>query len=393
MNFTNIRTFFILFIILAACILGYIKTTRLNSISLVSGIGIDKEDDNYIVTLQIYNPEANTKNGSDEIGGYTYSENGKTVPEALNKLEKDVPKTIFIETLQIVALGENLLREEGLEPMLDFLIRAPRVPANIQMVVIKGAGPELFFQLFLPEQNLSSLHVRDMLTTSKNRWGRFEDISAERIKSLIEDHTTDLVMPYIEVEGEIEEGKVKSNIEQFTPSTSLSLTGLAIFNKDKLQSYLNYDESNLFALLRGENQKVSMTLPCQSDEKYFTLQTIKTTSSIDSNTSPISFDFMINIKGNLEEINCKKDLTKPESIKEMEALIEKRISEELNRLLEIQYSSKAEFLGLKDALYRQHPMFFKKNKKMLNTVLSDTQVNLDVKVTLDKVGQIEKISQ
>lgn len=393
MNFTNLRIIFFLFVILAACIVGYIQTTRLNSLALVSGIGIEKKDENYIVSLQIYNPEANKKEASDEIGGYTYSEKGKTVHEAIKKLEKNVPDTIFIETLQVVALGENLLLEEGLGPLLDFLIRSPRIPANIQMVVIKDVAPKLFFQLFTPDQNLSSLHVRDMLNTSKNRWGTFEDISAERIKSLLEDHTSDIVLPYINIEGEIKEGLVKNNIEQFTPNTSFSLAGLSIFNRDKLQSYLTFDESNMFALMRGVNQNVSMTFRCPSDETYFTLKTIQTTSSLYANTSPVSFHFKVHVKGNLEELNCKKDLTKPESVKEMEALIEKSISEELSRLLEIHYSSEVDFLGLKDALYRQHPMYFKRNKKKLDTVLSDAQVKLDVKMTLVKLGHIKKISQ
>ncbi|KEK11647.1 hypothetical protein EP18_10840 [Lysinibacillus sphaericus] len=391
MNFTNIRSILILFIILAACVLSYIQTTRLNTLSFVSGIGIDKENENYIVSLQIYNPEANKKDGSDEMGGYTYSAKGETIPEAIKKIETDISKTIFIETLEVVALGENILREDGLEPLLDYLIQSLKIPANIRMIVIKGVTPELFFQLFIPDQSLTSIYVNNMLTTFKNKWGSFADISAERIKSLIEDHTTDFVLPYVEVKGDIEEGLAKSNIEQFKPNTSLSLTGIAIFNKDKLQSYLTYDESNLFALLRGVNQKISMTLPCSNDEKYLTLQTIKTTSSIDSNTSPVSFDFKIHIKGNLEGINCKKDLTKPRTIKEIEALIEIKISEEINGFIKKHYPSKSEFLGLKDALYRQHPKYYKKNKMMLNSVLSDAQINVDVKVSLDKVGPIGKV--
>lgn len=392
MNFTNLRSIFILFIILAACITGYLQTNRLSRISIVSGIGIDKEDENYIVSLQIYNPEANKKEASDEIGGYVFKEKGNTVAEALKKLEKDLPKTLFLGAVQIVVLGENLLRKEGVEPTLDFLIRAPSIPAHIQTVVIKDAAPELFFQFFIPNQHLSSLYIREMLSASKSRWGHFQNDSAERIKSLLEDHTTDFVMPYITIDGEIEKGLDKSNIEKFKPSTSLSLTGLAIFNKDKLQSFLTFDESNWFALLRGENQKINMTLPCAKDENYFTLNAIKTTSSLDTNTRPVSFDFKVRVKGNLEEINCKKDLTKPESIKEMEALIEKRISQKLKGLVEKQHSSKAEFLGLKDALFRQHPRFYRKNKNRLNTVLGDAQIHLDVNVTVDKVGQIEKIS-
>ena len=392
MNLTNFRFIFITFLFIAACTVGYIQTTRLNSLALVSGLGIEKEEKEYIISLQVYNPEANKKEASNEIAGYTYTERGKTIPDAIQKLEKKVPKFIFIESLQIVALGENILREEGLDHLLDFLIRSPRIPANIQLVVIKNASPDVFFQLFTPIQELSSLSVSTLLKQSENRWGTLQDISAERVKSLLEDHTSDFVLPYIEMKGAIEQGISRRNIDQFKPPTSLMLSGLALFNKETLQAYFTFKESNLFALVRGVNQKVSITVPCSNNEEYLTFDTIQTKSKLISEINPVSFQFKIQIKGNLDEIACEKDLTKPEIVKEIEGFIEQKITKDLNELAENDDLSEADYLGLKDALYRQHPTFWAENKNNLEAKLSDPQVNVDVNVTMNKTGLLKKIS-
>ena len=370
---------------------GYIQTNRLDSLTLVSGLGIEKEEKEYIVSLQVYNPDVNKKDGSSEMPGYTYSERGKTIPHAIEKLDKKVPKFIYIETLQIVALGDNILRDEGIDDLLDFLIRSSRIPANIQLVVLKNVSPDVFFQLFTPNQELSSLSANSLLKKSENRWGTLQDISAERVKSLLEDHTSDLALPYIEVQGAIEEG-ISKKIDQFKPPTTLTLSGLALFNKETLHSYFTFKESNLFALVRGVNQKISITVPCSENEEYLTFNTIHTESELTSEINPVSFDFKVQVKGNLSEIACDKDLTQPETVKEIEGLIEQKVTKELNELVENDDFSEVDFLGLNDALYRQHHTFWHENKLNLKETLADPEVTVDVTVTLIKTGLLKKIS-
>ncbi|MGE6753524.1 Ger(x)C family spore germination protein [Rossellomorea sp. NPDC071047] len=379
MNLSNFRHLIILFILMASVIVGYVKTSRLNEVELVSGLGIDKVDDHYSITLQVFNPSANQKNAVDPTGGFTYNQTGKTIPEAIEKIKKETLKDPILDTLQVVALSDRLAKKEGLKETLDFLVRDPRVPANISTIVIKNQSPELFLQLFTPQQKLSALYTNIMLKNSKEAWGHLVNSSSERIKSYLEDNTSDMVIPYIEVHGDIEGGTAKSNIEDFSPAAHVSLEGFATFKGENLHSYLTLEESNTLALIRGINQVVSLSAPCPDAEEDFTISTFKTSSTLKAETDPVSFKLKIAIEGNLEEKSCKMDFTKPAIQKKLENQLKTKIKSDIQALIKKSSEDGTDTLGLSDALYRQHPDVWKKKRKdkdFFSTINVDTSIDV-----------------
>ncbi|MBM7702349.1 Ger(x)C family spore germination protein [Metabacillus iocasae] len=392
MNLSNFRLISLIFLIVAATLLGYFETNRFDSIVLVSALGVEKKEEKYVVSIQVFNPAANQKQGTDEIGGYTYVQSGRTIPEAIEKIDKKLSKKLYLNTLQVVALGENVVKEEGLNPLCDFLIRNTSIPANTQLVVTKKYAPDVFLQLFTPDQKLSSLYVTSMLKQYKSHWGALVLTSPERVKSLLEEHTLDIVIPYIEIRGEIEEGLTKRNIEQFKPSSLLSLSGLGAFHKDKLHRFLSASESDILSLIKDVNQKVSMTVPCEDSNGFVTIDTIQTSSSISSKVKPLSFAIDIHIEANINSMTCQKELSDPKTIKELEKTIEAKITEDVNNYVSKELESPSDVMGLKDVLYREHPHYWKKNKGTLENSHADWDVKANVNVQIVKIGYTNKIS-
>lgn len=379
MNLSNLRHLIILFILMGSVIVGYVKTSLLNEVELVSGLGIDKVEDHYSITLQVFNPSANQKNAVDPTGGFTYTQTGKTIPEAIERIKKDTLKEAILDTLQVVALSERLAKEEGLNETLDFLVRDPRVPANISTIVIKNQSPELFLQLFTPQQKLSALYTNIMLKNSKEAWGHLVNTSSERIKSHLEDKTSDIIIPYVVIHGDVEEGTSKSNIEDFTPTAHVSLEGFATFKDENLHSFLTQKESNTLALVKDINQVVSISTPCPGAEGEFTIDTINTASSLKADTDPVSFKLKVVLDGNLEETSCKMDLTKLSAQEKLANQVKTKVKSDIEALIKKSQEDGTDILGLKDALYRQHPDVWKKkrnDKMLLSTVNVDTSVDV-----------------
>ena len=380
MNLSKLRLITILFILLGTIVVGYIKTNQLNEVELVSGLGIDRVDGQYAVTLQIFNPSANQKNSVDPTGGFTYSQNGKTIPGAIEKIKKESLKEPILDTLQVVTLGERLVKEEGLNETLDFLVRNPRVPASINTIIVKNDSPESFLTLFTPQEKLTALYTNTMLRNSKAVWGSLVNTSSERILSYLTDRTSDIIVPYVEIHGDIDRGMTKGNIESFSPASNISLEGFATFKGEKLNSYLTNEESNTLALMKGVNQVVNISAPCGDSNDEFTIDTISTSASLKANTEPVSFQLKVKIKGNLDQLGCEKDLTKLSSKKTLESQLEKKIKSDMDAVIKKSKEDGTDILGLKDALYRQEPKMWEKKrneKDFLSKVNVDTSVNVE----------------
>ncbi|WP_226672030.1 Ger(x)C family spore germination protein [Rossellomorea aquimaris] len=389
MNLSKLRLITILFVLLGSIIVSYIKTKQLNEVELVSGLGIDQLDGQYAVTLQIFNPSANQKNAVDPTGGFTYTQMGRTIPEAIEKIRKETLKDPILDTLQVVTLSEGLVKEEGLNETLDFLVRNPRVPASINTIVIKGQSPESFLKLFTPQEKLTALYTNTMLRNSKQVWGNLVNSSSERIRSYLTDKTSDIIIPYVEIHGDIEKGMSKGNIESFSPASHVSLEGFATFKGEKLYSFLTNEESNTLALMKGVNQVVNISAPCADSNDEFTIETISTSSSLKADTQPVSFRLKVKIKGNLEQIGCGKDLTKLASRKTLQSQLEHKIKSDMDAVIKKSQEDGTDVLGLKDALYRQEPKLWKK-KKNEKDFLSTVKVNTNVHVEFIRFGHVKQ---
>ncbi|MFI8684633.1 Ger(x)C family spore germination protein [Rossellomorea sp. NPDC077527] len=389
MNLSKLRLITILFILLGSIIVGYIKNSQLNEVELVSGLGIDQLDDQYVVTLQVFNPSANQKNSVDPTGGFTYTQKGKTIPEAIEKIKKETLKEPILDTLQVVTLSERLVKQEGLNETLDFLVRNPRVPASINTIIVKNDRPELFLTLFTPQEKLTALYTNTMLKNSKEVWGNLVNSSSERILSYLTDHTSDIIIPYVEIHGDIDKGMTKGNIEEFSPAAHISLEGFATFKGEKMSSYLTNEESNTLALMKGIDQVVNISAPCPDSDDEFTMNTISTSSSLKAETQPVSFRLKVLVKGNLEQIGCGKDLTKLSLNKTLESQLEKKIKADIDSVIKKAQEEGTDVLGLKDALYRQEPKIWAK-KRNEQDFLSNVSVDTSVNVEFIRFGHIKQ---
>lgn len=102
---------------------------ELNEISLVVGLGLDKVDDKYKVSVQLVNPsrvapKAGVSSNASPV--VTFEESGKTLPEALRRMEVQVPRKLYFAHLRMIVLGEELAKS-GISKPLDFISRNPQM--------------------------------------------------------------------------------------------------------------------------------------------------------------------------------------------------------------------------------------------------------------------------
>lgn len=386
---SHIRFWILLFIGIAFLVFNNIKTNRLNELALVSGISVDKAGEDYSVHVQVFNPAAFRKQGGDDIGGYIYSSSGKTISDAIERMARLIPHTLYLDSIQVVILGESLVRKEGLSNVLDYLVRDARTNANKQILISRGQSPDVVLKLYPSQEKLTSSKLLNMLKQMKeNRWGTLAEMSAERSRSILDRETSDITIPYIELEGDMKEGLSKQNVEQFEAKLQVLLQGFAVFKKDKLVGWLTYDESTMLAFVKGKLEEMSLSAACPGSG-YVTLSTVSNRSQIKPHVNPLSYTLNLELTGNVTTLTCPDGMTELQAFTALEAAMEKELIGKVEALIDKSIGLDSDFIGFKEGLYRRHPRVWKEGKEEWGSLFSKSTVDIHIHVKILKPGNIK----
>ncbi|MED1466995.1 Ger(x)C family spore germination protein [Bacillus salipaludis] len=391
---TNTKSMITLFLaiglIISLIVSKQVQDSMLNKISIVSAIGIDKNEKGYIASIQIYNPAANNKEGAAEIGAYTYSGQGRTIPEAIDRIHNKLARTIFLDNTEVAVLGESLVKSDGISSITHYFMRESNLPANIKIVISKGVKAEKLLQIFTPVQKISGNRLDEMLTRKRASWGNLTDVTSNKIKEILNRKRTELTVPYISIKGNLLKGSSKNNIEKATPEALIEIEGLAVFKHQRFSYWLSSSESNLYGLTKSKIQDITLITKCQRGSGYVTWKDVRGKPVIqlqDKKGAP-AFLLQLQITGKLSDVSCNLDTSTIKAISSMEHDAEIDLQKQINQLIAKTQIKKTDINGFGEVLYRKQPKRWNIVKNNWNSVYATAQIQTNVKVDLIDIGEI-----
>ena len=110
-----------------------------NTRAIVTGISIDKKNDNFTVALQIITPQSNISNNENlDI----IEDDGKTVFDCLNNLSIKLGKEIGLEHTNIIILSDSI-KEEDLMNIFEYMYRNSKITLSTILVYTTGSAKNL----------------------------------------------------------------------------------------------------------------------------------------------------------------------------------------------------------------------------------------------------------
>ncbi len=367
-----------------------VQDNMLNKISVISSLGIDKSKKGYIVTIQKYNPAATSKEGAAELGAYSYSAQGRTIPEAIDRIQNKFSRTIFLDSVEVAVLGESLVKSEGLAALSDYFLREPNFPSNIRFVISKGVKPDKLLQIIMPIEKVSGTRLEEMLNRKRETWGNLSDMTADKIKGMLLQNRTELTIPYLTIIGRASKGISKSNIEKASPDTIVAIGGLAVFQHQRFSYWLSSQESNLYALTRTKIHDTTLVTKCGKKSGYVTWKDMRSKSDIhllDKKGVP-SFLLQVQIKAKVSDVSCNMVPSTVQAIAQLEHDGEHDLQNQINHLIEKTQNKKTDINGFGETLYRKQPDRWNRVKNNWESVYSTVPIRIRVRVDLIEPGEI-----
>lgn len=344
---------------------GCYDYVELNDLSIVSGIGIDKNENEYEITYEILNDKKQGKESAQQKS-ILISGTGSTLPEALINATKKSPKQAYFAHLKLLVLS-NSVADEDMEQLVEYFLRNPNIRSEFYMVITTNSTSKDIYDSASEESPVISEQINTMIERNFKTKNNITTDNFEKIVIDFLEKGYDAIIPTISLEEK-----------------EISLNGNALFDGYNLKSLLDSEESLNLNILKSEakNAIYSFNCPNNSEEKI-TLNIYDSGTEFkidDKNKLKIKVSLMAEIK----EYACKDSLKDIDTYQKYDKLYAKEFETKLNDFYQILIDDKADVLGIGKKLYN-------KTRKYDKDAWANLEYDLNVDLKINKDGLIFEV--
>lgn len=229
-------------LILAALSLatGGTDSADINRMIFVSGIGIDRDGEDYRYTFYIAVPTGSDSAVSDNNVEYKpVTITADSMAQAVRSLEMNSSRGISLEHLNCCAIGASAA-DDDLPALLDYLLRAPDVRRQCALLTLDCSAGELFG---IKYSGSIASGIASLLEQQDDSLNRGSIMTLGRLAGAAENGTGYCL--YILDTASDKDGASSSDADT---ASSIELRGLAVYSADGLNGRLNAQQAELARL-------------------------------------------------------------------------------------------------------------------------------------------------
>lgn len=339
----------ILILIIFLCS-GCLDYKELNSLGIISGIAVEKKDNNYEITYEV----VNTKNNDTEettSKTYTVTSQGQTFAEALENTNKSLAKEPYFSHIKVVVIDKNV----DILDIGDYILREDNFASNFYLAVSENPKDILEFQS--KNEPINSVAILNLLETSN--YVKLEnsfDYLVAKLMSQIEDIT----IPEVYIDNEI------------TLGTSYLYQGPTIKTKlnNDTQTTYNYLTNGSKVLVKDKNNNSIYVSNGKLDIK------------IKDNKMLLNFQ----AKGLVNYLDEDYNFRNKDTYTKLENTFNALIKEQIINFIDLEKENNIDVLGLRKAYYLKYP-----NKEFQSDILNNLEIEVKTNITINRAGSIFEV--
>lgn len=367
----------ILSLIVLFCLTGCWNYNELNDYSIVSGVAIDKVDNEYEASILISNsPKSNSgDSNSSQSQVVVYSGKGDSIFSALKQIGLISPKELYFGSFSVLVISEDVAKD-GVDSAIDFFVRYPNARKNFYVVLSKDAKAKDTLKIMSPLSSFPSQKITDNVKSTTELQGIISSINFNDLLSTILSEGIEASINYIEIEGDEEKGSSQENLESSEPEAYTKLGNLGIFKNYKLVDWADRDESLGINIINGNISE--MFLDLEYDDGYVVIDSTSFSSEVSVELKDNKPALNINLSGEARIIEVKGDIDLEDSkvIEELQKKANKKIKKRVNQAIDLAIQNKTDIFGFGQKFYQEYPKYFKSVKDEWNDNLGEIEIKI-----------------
>lgn len=352
----------------------------LDEMSIVTGLAIDKDEENglYLLTIEI----ADTMTASDdsELKVQHIEAKGDTIFNAVRNAKRRLSNKLYGGHMELVIISPQLAKQEGVLPLLENLLRDGETRETLSVVIAQTKSAKELLLSKTIESAIISYDVtrsieEDSKTTSSTRF-----VPLYKAYSAIKAPGNALVLPALH--------QTKNSDEQV-----LETNGLALFRSDRLAGWLSPEKTMYYLFFKDEVNGGAIS--CQVDEAQAantSLEIKKCSAKTDYRfeDGQLTFTMKVKLAVNLMELNSSLDLRQAQERARLEERIAETLTERITGLfVEAQTVIGNDIFGLGNRIYKDNPALWKQFEDDWDSVFKEAKLAVEIKVDLVNTGVLK----
>ena len=356
---------------------------EINDLALVTAAGIDKTDEEMIeLSVQVFVPRSGGGGQLGQTGGtgsgpqsLVRSAAGKTVAEAMARLQERIPRTIFWGHTEVFIFGEATAKA-GIREVVDFMLRFTQPRERANMFVSKGEAKKII-ELIPPLERSQAEVLREL---SNSKIGI--NVTVKQLAEMLIGDAGNAALPFLELLPPSAGGGQQNTIAY--------ITGTAVFRKDKMVGQISDQATRGLLWLRDETKYAVVTIAPKEADGYvtFNLQRSKTELIPHIEDGRWSMTVKIKTEDDIAENTTRLNLMDPELIQSLEKELEQMVIQRVNMALEkVQKEMKTDIFGFAEAFHRKYPHEWQRMKDGWDDKFPNVSVTVEAEAKILRPGK------
>ncbi|MEK5236016.1 Ger(x)C family spore germination protein [Paenibacillus sp. FSL L8-0470] len=376
---------------------GCWERKELNEIAFILGMGLDKAESGYRVTMQVVIPSSISSQtaGGTSGGGVPVVVSSFTVPtiyESDRQYTLISSRTAYKGHIRVLVIGEELARA-GIAEILDVLKRSREPRNDYYVMVAKGTTAEEALKVLTPLDKIPANKLFSSLDKSYKISAKTTAVSLNKFVDDLLYVGINPVLTGVEVVGNASEGDKMSNLEQSVPKASLKYRSLAVFKKDRMVGWLSDEETSGYNYITDNVVKTSGNL-IGDDGRPIVIEAIRTTTKRKMKMVGGEPHIYIHVKAecNVQEVHSKDNMEAESVIRQLERKSEERIILRMETAVkQINERYNVDIMGFGQMIYRANPKAWARLQQTKgDNYLKSLPVHYKATMTINRIGITDK---
>ncbi|GBF77140.1 hypothetical protein PA598K_05668 [Paenibacillus sp. 598K] len=295
---------------------------------------------------------------------------GDSILEIFRQFSIRLDQPVIGHHLKVIIVSAELLKEQPIENVMDFLLRDNDIRPSTMVFV--SQGPAKHTLVSKENNSVPAFHIMGMMRNRSRTSKVMAPVTLNKIDSLMYAKKSFALQNLVTANGEVE----------------FSGAGIIKGSSGHWIGTLNQMEAQALTWLRNEGSAGVVKAEVRNEPLTYEIKEMKSKISPKVKGEEIEFDVKITADGRIIEIwDSAAGAASPFTTEETTAVIQKQIEDMLNACIsKLQKRYKADVAGFGDRLAIDQPALWKKVKDNWDEVFSRSKINFTYDVKISEYG-------
>ena len=308
---------------------GCFDYKEINDLAIINAIGVDYENDEYVITLEILNDQIDKD--SSKITSYTKVGHGKNLTSAIENAADKLSKQLMFNHIKLMILSKSII-EEKLENIIDLFLRNTYFRENFYVISATKNKPETLLNHTTNEAPIASTAITDTLesirySSNTNVLKKFDEMVEEVITYGIDTCFSNITL--------------KDN--------EFIVDGMSIFNNYSYKSNLSNEYVKIYNLLTDNFDRPTYTI--NYDNLSFT--TAINNGKINAEINNGSINVTGNLMGRIIDNDPKYNIRDPKNLERIDNDFTNLLNKKIPEFIKVLQDNNSDILGITRNYYKK----------------------------------------